>query len=472
MPNDDHSDAKPPFMLAQENLQKEERKKACISFFENLPDADFNFADFQKNWNLIEKLDDGHIQLTPAELTTILTNSIIMLDRLEDQHDEQARELRKNCLSEMMFRFRCWEKPAEKKMSGFSQHQLAITLRNFRALSLNPSDKILGTWYSKANPRKIMRGGDHETRVVRSLVSLAVAQVKPSEGFKEEWYPKATRGMPYFRPSQLGYCFWAFARFAEEPPQEFLDEWQERFNYLSSKYASHFHQRDIANIIGGAGVMHAVTGKTIYKEIAEAAKPLISLEDCDLPQQRQLWLAHLWFDWDYDGKPPEMDDRPSNYENTIKDIFRKHGYETAQEGRKIRVLNHKPDDNFDINGRTIFCEIDGNKTHFLYEIAEFDGQMRPAGFTGRTLFMAALAKKFEPDAITIRLPFQTCTIFENAEDDQQQAGILSALMNDASKMRAGAYHARARRPGDETDSPLVIRPLKIAELDGQDASLA
>lgn len=463
MSNDDHSKAVHPYMMVDENERKQKLHDECLAFFNSLPEAKFDFATFQKHWNAIDR-----INLLPPDLTMILTNAINALDHLEKSTNdkEKKRELRKNCLSEMMFRFSCWEKPAAKQVDSFRPHDLAICLRNHRILAINPHDKFLRGWYKKANPSSVLKGSDYETRIIRSLTSFAVANLKPTEEYKKEWTPKAIRSAPYFRPGQLAFALWAHAKLAEEPDAEFFKEWKKRYDYLITEYPDHFRQRDLANIIGSSATLHAITGKTIYKEIAEAAKNEVKFDDCDLPQMRQLWFSHLWFDWDYPASPPTLDDRESPTEIQVKNIFAEHAYPTAEDGKTVRKLGHRPDNNHMINGQEVFLEFDGN-THFLFKIGETDGRRRHAGYTGRTLFMSALIKKFEKDAVILRMPAPVGrSLIEMPED--RQGPIITDLMNDAVQMQPGAYHIRkaTKAEKEKTDGHhLTIRPLKIADLD-------
>ena len=227
---------------------------------------------------------------------------------------------------------------------------------------------------------------------------------------------------------------------------------------------------DVANIIGGCGVLHAITGNPRYQKIAEATKPLIDFDECELPSKRQLWLAHLWFDWEFTQKAPESDEDTSPTENNLKAIFAQNGYVTFDPDHRVPSLNHRPDENLMYEDKPVYVEIDG-KSHFLYEINEHDGSVQQAGFTGRTLFMSALIRKFAAQAVLLRMPAKLCFDIISA-DPLTQEHMVDALFKEAEITQPGAYHVRYRRAeigNDNTDEkPLIVRPLKIVAPDSYD----
>lgn len=453
--DDEKQELRLPWDLnAGEKMQHDMDRLNIVQFFDNLDNGDkpLNFPIFQKNWNAIEDYE-----FTAGELTTILTRTVAVLDKLDDQ------ELKKNCHSEMYFRFNLWEEQAAKKIPEFAQHDLALCLWGYRSLSLNPSDEFLDQWYQYANPMDILRAPKDEHKFVRSIVSSAVAGLKPSASFMAAWQPKAIKHMPGFTPTQLAFSLWAYARLNIKPEPEFMEAWKNRFNTLIDQQPSAFRQREIANIMGACGTLNVTKGDDQFKTIAAKASTFVDYKKCTNPEIRQILLARLWFDWPNDRPLIPTTERSSFLERDIQNAFNRAGLQSHKS--YIEELRHKPDIAFNIDGQEILVEVDGDH-HFLYEINEITGTKQAAGFTGRTLFMSSLIKKYAENAVLLRLPHPLIRqiLGQNRENEKT---ILTDLLNTASKTDPGAYHTRMRRStgdaGKLSETPIILRPLKITD---------
>jgi hypothetical protein len=428
------------------------KARKAVSFFISLvdPSTRYTFSEFQKHWHTMDKYD-----FTPEELTLIFTRTAAALNDLKDP------QLKKDCLSEVMFRFELWEQQAVTKIQDFTQHDLAMCMWSYRMLNLNPSDEFLNKWYQYAAPGDILRSPEEEHKFVRSIVSLAVAGLKPSKSFSDAWLPKAIMHMRQFSPTQIAYSLWAYARLAAEPEEAFMKAWLQQYNDLMVQNPTQFRQRDIANILGSCGALSAITGKKIYEEIAQKAYTLHFCDACTIAEKRQVGYASLWFGWPMPQEIPDQNERPSKLEEKLTAAFNQAGF-AAGPDIMIQSMAHKPDMNFVQGDRTVFIEVDG-PSHFLYEINELDGTKQPAGFTGRTLFMSALIHKLAANAVLLRLPHPlVSTILERNAETQKQ--LLQDLLHTAAQTAPGAYHARARAPNAANSNDLQEHIIEFGHL--------
>jgi hypothetical protein len=430
------------------------RKGRVVEFFESLvlPETSFDFVKFQSNWHRLDQYDfSGH------DLTIIFSSTAAALAEMKNT------QLKKDCLSEVMFRFSIWEKQAVEKIYDFGQQDLAQCMWSYRMLGLNPSDEFLNQWYQYADYTKVLLDEQQDHKFVRSIVSIAVANMKPTKSFMDAWLPRAIKALPEFTPAQLTFSLWAYARLAIEPETEFMMPWLARYDELLAQKPLPFKQRDLANILGSCDALHAITGKEQFRSIASRANNLINLSECTKPELRQIGYARLWFDWPHDEEIPFGDDNPSFEEKKLLRAFNDAGFSPATKKVRIEDLNTSPDMVFEHKDRTILLEVDG-KPHFLFEINEFNGRKQPAGFTGRTLFMSALLHKFVANATILRMPYPLINQIMG-QHQQLRNLILGSILDQAAEVPPGAYHARLNHPlrqSDRMKEPPGLYPLKLA----------
>lgn len=438
------------------SMQNDMEAFNLTAFFESIEhqETQFTFPLFQKHWNAL-----ADIQCTPEQLSIIISKATAAIKRLQ----ETDPELAKNYLSEIMFRLELWEDQATAAIPKMDPFDIAQCLWAYKELDVNPRDDFIDKWYEYGNVEKILQGGPEEHRIVRALISSAHIRWKPSDSLWSKWNPKALAHADNFSHIQTSFFLWPYARFGSEPIAELKEKWMNRLDHLLATEPETFRPTDLANILGAAAALHAITGKENYKEVAQKVNPLIDGSKCNIPQLRQIGLARLWFDWENDAPMPDSDQRSSKREIRLRGIFTASGFNPKQDDATLDDLHHKPDIHLEHQGQDIILEVDG-PTHFLEVMNEITGQRDPAGFTGRTLFMSALINKLAANAILIRLPYPAVDRILQ-EDPLQQKQILTSLLDQAANAEQGrGYHMRLSAPSTNDNKKIPepeIRPLKI-----------
>jgi hypothetical protein len=179
MPRDDWTHR--PEILTPEQIERAMAAVPLLHFFLRIaqPQAVFEFSDFEKHWHALQ-----NTPLNFEELTQILRQASVALHQLDDS------DLRENCLTTLKCHFDLWDNQAIRQIAEMNQHRWALCMFSLRSLGLEPSSEFLKAWYDKEEYKNMgydLRKPRDKHSHIRALVSLALANLKPSQNYFENW---------------------------------------------------------------------------------------------------------------------------------------------------------------------------------------------------------------------------------------------------------------------------------------------
>ncbi len=386
------------------------------------------FIQFQKHWYELPQ----HA-LDPAALTLILQSCSAALELMPAQ-------LKKDCLSTIMFTWEHFENHLNSQLNQFSEDQLLMCLWYFRDLGINPQDQTLNRFYKLINPGKFLDAPKNEHKIVRSMVAYAKLNMIPDQEFQSKWLAKATTNMGEFTPAQHAYALWCLARLKIEPPQEFMTAWEDRLHELLGSKKHKYSDRYLANALGACAAINAIHGLPETAEAAQIISDVINFQQCTSAEQRQVHSARQFFGIiHYDPTKPARE-RPSKQEDALRNAFRAAGHVDISDHLPMPVEGDRADMAFKIDGKIIFVEVDGPQ-HFLKQCNKQSKQTKNAGFDGRTLYKTAQTQREYPEANILRLPFHLVAriLRENNPSDNV---LLYEFISSAAALPTGSYYSK------------------------------